>query len=390
MKIFFFQSFRFILYSTCFFRAFLFQFLFSFTISLTLRDGLVAYYPFNASPNDESGNNNHGTERGAVSFVSDRYSRSGSAVGLAGDGYIEVQNGFPFNFIQNYTIAFWVKVGGTPGEYATYVHKGTSFLIQQNGAISSSISFQPAYVDGDSISTLATISNNAWVHVVAIKEGKLQSTYVNGIFSGTATAPNTNFINTAGKPLLFGARNTANTIPASGIGYYLTASLDDIFIYSRSLSSSEIVNLYNYEIPTSQPTKQPSSKPSSQPTMKPSSQPLSRPSALPSRQPSKQPTSKPSSQPLIQPTAQPSFQPTSNPSVNDFHYFECTKTVKSLLIPRQVDHMFVDMTGGAGGVFPGTYRLPGYGARVQANITVEGGTIIYITVGCQGTPQSKD
>ena len=43
----------------------------SFTISpVTLNTGLIAYYPFNGNTNDESGNNNHGTNNGAT-FTTD-------------------------------------------------------------------------------------------------------------------------------------------------------------------------------------------------------------------------------------------------------------------------------------------------------------------------------
>ena len=58
-----------------------------------LKEGLVAYYPFNGNANDESGNGNHGYLNG-VTLSSDRFGESGKAYGFDGENnFIEIGTG---------------------------------------------------------------------------------------------------------------------------------------------------------------------------------------------------------------------------------------------------------------------------------------------------------
>ena len=72
------------------------------------QNGLVAYYPFNGNANDESGNGNSGTVKGA-SLTTDRFGNSSSAFDFNGiDNMIEVPANNQFDF-QNFTISTWIK-----------------------------------------------------------------------------------------------------------------------------------------------------------------------------------------------------------------------------------------------------------------------------------------
>ena len=44
-----------------------------------LNDGLAAYYPFNGNANNESGNENHGTEYGGIVLTADRFGNADRA-----------------------------------------------------------------------------------------------------------------------------------------------------------------------------------------------------------------------------------------------------------------------------------------------------------------------
>jgi hypothetical protein len=48
-------------------------------IASNLRDSLIAYYPFEHNADDKSGNGNHGTVRGGVTLVADRFGNPSSA-----------------------------------------------------------------------------------------------------------------------------------------------------------------------------------------------------------------------------------------------------------------------------------------------------------------------
>jgi hypothetical protein len=71
---------------------------------------------------------------------------------------------------------------------------------------------------------------------------------------------------------------------------------------------------------------------------------------------------------------------------NPFYRFSCTKQVQNLTVPPGSYFMAVDITGASGGL--GGVGLPGYGARVQSYFTVNPGTLLFITVGCQGNDAS--
>jgi hypothetical protein len=63
--------------------------------------------------------------------------------------------------------------------------------------------------------------------------------------------------------------------------------------------------------------------------------------------------------------------------------FSCTKTVQNVTVPIGYNTISVDITGAAGGS-GGNQGTPGYGARVRSYYPVTPGTVLYVTVGCQG------
>jgi hypothetical protein len=63
----------------------------------SLKDGLLAYYPFNANANDESGNGNNGSVNGAT-LVTDRFNKINSAYTFDGiDDWIAINGSSSFN-----------------------------------------------------------------------------------------------------------------------------------------------------------------------------------------------------------------------------------------------------------------------------------------------------
>src|SRR3989337_2787470 len=74
-----------------------------------LKDGLVAYYPFNGNANDESGNGNHGTVNGAT-LTTDRLGKVNSAYSFNGVGdYIIVSSAKSIPTNGNRTLSLWIK-----------------------------------------------------------------------------------------------------------------------------------------------------------------------------------------------------------------------------------------------------------------------------------------
>ena len=78
--------------------------------SAFLKQGLVAYYPFNGNAKDESGNGHDGDVKGAT-LANDRNGNSNSAYYFDGaDDYINLGNDDDFNFGESdFSISLWFQ-----------------------------------------------------------------------------------------------------------------------------------------------------------------------------------------------------------------------------------------------------------------------------------------
>jgi hypothetical protein len=289
-----------------------------------LRDGLIVYFPFDGNANDKSGNGINGIIRGGTSFVSDRSGNPSSAIYLNGNNYVELP-GLPFNFYTSFCVSFWIWAERVQLISANIFDKGNGlssldgWAIAINGDHDNKIRFLSTTATGNKVITNDLVySLEVWTHVVLTWDATGYVFYRNGVSLQLGAFPTGSVIKSNGNlPLLIGAQNGGHSNPASAVGNYFKGMIDDIFIYNRSLSSSEVQELYSFQRPTSQPTGQPSSQPSCQPvtrpTGQPSSQPIGRPTTQPTRQPSSQPSGQPSSQPSGQPVPRPTGQPSSQP-----------------------------------------------------------------------------
>ena len=212
--------------------------------------GLVAHYTFDGNANDVSGNNNNGTVSGA-SLVADRFGNANSAYDFAGSpDYIEVPWDNTLEISNNITMSLWIKlpsneelwknrtvINGPDGIYQFNAQKrnnGWSF-----GARAQLIN-QETWTDD-----LAAIGTE-WNHVVFTQEpdgdnNSKNKIYLNGdliteenIGRGDRSYnnPDNIFIGT------FRTNDSENAF---------RGELDDIRIYSTTLSSSQIKTLYDKE-----------------------------------------------------------------------------------------------------------------------------------------------
>jgi hypothetical protein len=263
--------------------------------SSELSNGLVAYYSFDWTTNDKSGNHNDGVSKGGVSFVSDRFGIQGHAVrfNAAASGYVEVP-GNQFNFNMNMSISLWILPDASQNSFAKLIDKSYYDVAQISSvagwAITSSGSpnnFFLAYVDAVGavqITDTLSCSSVNWNHLVYTKTGSQVKAYVNGVpFTRINTSPS--ILPNGDLPLIIGGLNGGQTNPAFGVTQFYNGLMDDLFIYNRTLTAEEVRLLGNYHVPTSQP----SSQPSRQPSVQPSCQPYSKPSSQPSSQPTFQP-----------------------------------------------------------------------------------------------------
>ena len=214
--------------------------------------GLVAWYPFNGNANDLSGNGNNGTVNGAT-LTTDRFGNTNSAYSFNGSSnYIYVNASSSINTANQpaTSICGWIKttavqtshqmvfMGGdfTVPSYECYAatnqpFQARNYIWQQTWGICNSIS---------------TSSPGIWSFAVMVydfQNSKLLI-YVNGVFenqvSWSITRPNNPHIEMGRNPW-----------PES----YVNGVLDDIRIYNRVLTPTEIIEIYN-ENSNSTPTTQ--------------------------------------------------------------------------------------------------------------------------------------
>ena len=201
--------------------------------------GLVAYYPFNGNANDESGNGLNGTPVGAL-LATDRFGNANSAYSFDGqDDEITVQPNSLLDITGPISLAAWIY----PLEQKTQeIVRRSAAAIGPYGLSTSGtgdIIFELSFSGVLQQVRKSGYTLNAWSLIGGTYDGNAMKLYVNGSLVTTKSisgsidqSPNDVFL--IGTRL----RQWSNTF--HGL-------LDDIRIYNRELSASEILALYNLE-----------------------------------------------------------------------------------------------------------------------------------------------
>jgi hypothetical protein len=218
-------------------------------------NGLVAYYPFNANANDASGNGNNGTLIG-TQLAADRFGEPNSAYQFNGtNAYIEVPSSSSLAFGNQITACAWVRPDhlnppeGTAGfQEMTIACKGFdvegpldwAFVINTNFMRHHLMLANWTYLD-----SAAGVQSNLWQYVSFTYDGTNMLIYLNGIPIGQRPAAGAFRITTGS--MRIGAYAPINGLPISGSRHFFSGCLDDVRIYNRALSTSEVKQLYDIE-----------------------------------------------------------------------------------------------------------------------------------------------
>lgn len=215
----------------------------SMAMGSNLLDGLVGYWPFDGNANDMSGNENNGTLHGTT-FITDRHGNTGHAMYFGTENYIEVANSSSLNSIGNsITIAAWIKVNSwhTTGQrWAALLSKGSyqyCFNLTPDDT-----SYGTEVGNGVKADFTGASLLGKWVHVaVSYGSDKICRAYVNGHLHKSKSCPSGSFPSSSA-PLIIGKH------PPQALEFFIGA-MDELFIYNRQLSSSEIKALCNFSLP---------------------------------------------------------------------------------------------------------------------------------------------
>ncbi len=143
----------------------------------------------------------------------------------------------------NFSVSFWFNTSsGTNVNFPRFISKMTEasgnygWDVEWNSS-TAKINFAVS-ANGTSKTTAvnsATISNNTWYHVVAVKDGTNITLYVNGV-AGTPVAFSSSIFATTANFFLFS--HSGGTRSFAGL-------IDECGVWSRTLTSAEVTDLYN-------------------------------------------------------------------------------------------------------------------------------------------------
>jgi hypothetical protein len=220
-----------------------------------LTNGLVAYYPFNGNANDESGNGNNGTVNGAT-LASDRNGNGNSAYSFNGiNNLIRIPHQTSLNLVGDFSASIWYKVVSFPsndnGHTLIAKRDDNGVCCSSNVPWDFSITYQvsqaPAHYklpfcafakNGSYVFSEAdnTVSLNDWQNINYTYSNDTLKIYLNNVLISSKffSSLNRGFNNS---DILIGSVN--REIGAE----WMNGSLDDIRIYNRALSASEVAYL---------------------------------------------------------------------------------------------------------------------------------------------------
>jgi hypothetical protein len=216
-------------------------------------DGLIGYWPFNGNAQDQSAFANHGKVNGAT-LTTDRCEKRNSAYEFNGiDNLIEVANSQSLSNAESITMSAWILL-----DSMRYQHQGICTKWWQGvNCTKNSDTYcmavnnhpetnnQTKLVCGTNnysnyqLQTSNPIPENKWVHLLFVHNNKTGGKlYLNSELAGVTGISGS--ICQSTNPLLIGADNNQGSY-----WRFFDGKIDDIAIWNRPLSDSEVVQVYN-------------------------------------------------------------------------------------------------------------------------------------------------
>ncbi|MFZ4521501.1 MAG: LamG-like jellyroll fold domain-containing protein [Bacteroidales bacterium] len=211
-------------------------------------NGLVAHYPFNGTLADATGNSQNAVQYGNVSWTTDRFGNPNSAYYIGGNpsgsDYLTVANSSALAIQNPFSISVWINKEVHGG---WILNKGRD-IINGYGIYDAGGNAQVVYAGNNgAYVTNTTVSLNQWHLYTCVFKGDSASFYLDGTLADKRLMANNSYISTSTDyPLAIGRHFTYccyNPSP-SYWSYPFKGKVDDVRLYNRSLSASEVWQLY--------------------------------------------------------------------------------------------------------------------------------------------------
>ena len=205
-----------------------------------ITNGLVSRWTFDGADltdkvYDRVGNNN-GYYYGSATSSAKVIGKVGQALTFSGNGqYVLSSQNIGITGVANRSVSVWFKTGSTAtqgivgfgGQSATQLFE----LVLTSGTVIGHF-----YGGGnDTLTGAPSYSTGQWNHAVITYDGTEADVYINGVYANSKTIT----LNTADSTVIIG-----DTI-YSPTNRYFAGSIDDVRVYNRALSASEVTQIYN-------------------------------------------------------------------------------------------------------------------------------------------------
>lgn len=215
-------------------------------VAAPLADGLISYYPLDTSGSDATSNNYDGTNAGSPAYsasdVAPQISDAGAVAVDPSDGsdYVQIPDNSDLDLgsASGGTWLAWVKFGTTgtvmnplSKSMQYWIHATADDEIQAKVSVGGTI-----YI---ATTPTGTVETTAWHQVAGTYDGENLKLYLDGVLVDTNTGPS-GVIDDTGNDLDLGAWSASpGTDPYSGL-------LDEVRIYGRALTGTEIAFMHSY------------------------------------------------------------------------------------------------------------------------------------------------
>jgi subtilisin-like proprotein convertase family protein len=217
----------------------------TYTLSFAYRGpGIVSLWSGESNAVDSVGSNN-GTLTNGVTFANGIV---GQAFALDGtNGYVNIPDSPSLDSLtQSITVETWMKAGQvTPNaDWKGLVTKGNNSWRMQPTTFAENVTWAADGTSNPYLTGIRNVNDGQWHHVVDVYDGVNLLQYVDGTLDASQAA--TGLIAQNNEPVCIGA-NSGAWVPGIGVhlGYFFNGLQDEVSIYSRALSASEIKAIYN-------------------------------------------------------------------------------------------------------------------------------------------------
>lgn len=209
----------------------------------TLANGIVGHWTFdgkdttNTTATDVSGQNNTGTFTGFTRATNAKAGKLGQGMNFDGvNDYVNIGVDPKFDGASAITISAWIKPNASMNDSAivgksTVVANQIYFWVGHSGLATDKISWNagPGWLEATQ-----TLTRNEWTHVVGVADASGHKIFYNGVLISSNSSA---IAISASDPQTW-------KIGSNGGSRHFNGSIDDVRIYNRGLSASEVKQLY--------------------------------------------------------------------------------------------------------------------------------------------------